>query len=132
MKNKIKCLIILCIFLSASSYAQLGTTTSTIVSDNHSNGNFSSGSGGGSGMGNWSISESNGSKYIGGTGLGTDGFGRSDSRAKLREFFEVDAKSIVMTAAFALHKEGQLNKKELQKIYKEIKVNKNKISPWNT
>ena len=64
--------------------------------------------------------------------LGTDGFGRSDSREKLREFFEVDAKSIVMTAAYALHKEGQLNKKELQKIYKEIKVNKNKISPWNT
>ena len=64
--------------------------------------------------------------------LGTDGFGRSDSRKKLREFFEVDAKSIVMTAAYALHKEGELNKKELQKIYKEIKVNKNKISPWNT
>ena len=41
--------------------------------------------------------------------LGTDGFGRSDSRAKLREFFEVDSKSIVMTAAYALHKEGQLN-----------------------
>ena len=64
--------------------------------------------------------------------LGTDGFGRSDSREKLREFFEVDAKSIVMTAAYALHKEDQLNKKELQKIYKEIKVNKNKTSPWNT
>jgi pyruvate dehydrogenase E1 component len=64
--------------------------------------------------------------------LGTDGFGRSDSRAKLREFFEVDAKSIVMTAVYALNKEGQLDKKELQKIYKEIKVNKNKISPWNT
>ena len=64
--------------------------------------------------------------------LGTDGFGRSDSREKLREFFEVDAKSIVMTAAYALHKEDQLNKKELQNIYKEIKVNKNKTSPWNT
>ncbi len=63
--------------------------------------------------------------------LGTDGFGRSDSREKLREFFEVDAKSIVMTAAYALYKEGQLNKKELQNIYKEIKVKKNKISPWN-
>ena len=33
-----------------------------------------------------------------------------------------------MTAAYALYKEEQLNKKELQKIYKEIKVNKNKIS----
>ena len=64
--------------------------------------------------------------------LGTDGFGRSDSRAKLREFFEIDAKSIVMTAAYALHKEDKLNKTELKKIYKEIKVNKNKTSPWNT
>ena len=64
--------------------------------------------------------------------LGTDGFGRSDSRAKLREFFEVDAKSIVMTSAYALHKEDKLNKTELQKIYKEIKVNKDKTSPWNT
>ncbi|MFL2729377.1 MAG: transketolase-like TK C-terminal-containing protein, partial [Gammaproteobacteria bacterium] len=64
--------------------------------------------------------------------LGTDGFGRSDSRAKLREFFEVDAKSIVMTSAYALHKEDKLNKTELQKIYKEIKVNKDKIAPWNT
>ena len=63
--------------------------------------------------------------------LGTDGFGRSDSRAKLREFFEVDAKSIVMTSAYALHKEDKLNKTELQKIYKEIKVNKDKIAPWN-
>ena len=56
-------------------YPQLGTTTSTIVSDNHSNGNFSSGSGGGTGMGNWTLSESNGSKFVGGTGLGSDGFG---------------------------------------------------------
>ncbi len=63
--------------------------------------------------------------------LGTDGFGRSDSRAKLREFFEVDARSIVMTSAYALHKEDKLNKTELQKIYKEIKVNKDKIAPWN-
>ena len=63
--------------------------------------------------------------------LGTDGFGRSDSRAKLREFFEVDANSIVMTSAYALHKEGKINKKELETIYKEIKVNKNKKSPWN-
>ena len=63
--------------------------------------------------------------------LGTDGFGRSDSRDKLREFFEIDANSIVMTSAYALHKEGKIDKKELQKIYKDIKVDKNKISPWN-
>jgi pyruvate dehydrogenase E1 component len=34
--------------------------------------------------------------------LGTDGFGRSDTRAALREFFEVDAKSIVIAALAAL------------------------------
>ena len=60
--------------------------------------------------------------------LGTDGFGRSDSRSKLREFFEVDAKSIVMTAAYALHKEGQLIKKNFKRS-KEIKVDKSKVSP---
>jgi hypothetical protein len=37
-----------------------------------------------------------------------------------------------MTSAYALHKEDKLNKTELQKIYKEIKVNKDKIAPWNT
>ena len=34
--------------------------------------------------------------------LGTDGFGRSDTRAALRAFFEVDAKSIVLAALAAL------------------------------
>jgi pyruvate dehydrogenase E1 component len=34
--------------------------------------------------------------------LGTDGFGRSDTRAALRDFFEVDAKHIVVAALAAL------------------------------
>jgi pyruvate dehydrogenase E1 component len=34
--------------------------------------------------------------------LGTDGFGRSDTRAALRSFFEVDAASVVKAARFAL------------------------------
>ena len=38
------------------------------------------------------------------TVLGTDGFGRSDSRESLREFFEIDANSIVRAAAYTLHK----------------------------
>ena len=62
--------------------------------------------------------------------LGTDGFGRSDSREKLREFFEVDANNIVMTAAYALFKEGTLDEKEMQKIYKKSAVKKNKNPPW--
>jgi pyruvate dehydrogenase E1 component len=46
--------------------------------------------------------------YVGGKGgrtyvaLGTDGFGRSDTRAALRAFFEVDAKSIAVAALAAL------------------------------
>ncbi len=40
--------------------------------------------------------------------LGTDGFGRSDSREKLREFFEVDRHYVVLAALSALVKEGAL------------------------
>ncbi len=41
--------------------------------------------------------------------LGTDGFGRSDTRAALRRFFEVDRHSIVITALWALVKKGELD-----------------------
>ena len=34
--------------------------------------------------------------------LGTDGYGRSDSREKLREFFEIDANNIARMASYAL------------------------------
>jgi pyruvate dehydrogenase E1 component len=39
--------------------------------------------------------------------LGTDGFGRSDTRAALRAFFEVDAASIAHAAVYALHAQGR-------------------------
>ena len=42
--------------------------------------------------------------------LGTDGFGRSDSREMLREFFEIDANSIVRASAYSLYKNGNLDK----------------------
>jgi pyruvate dehydrogenase E1 component len=45
--------------------------------------------------------------------LGTDGFGRSDTRAALREFFEVDRASIVIAALKALVDEGDLEAKVL-------------------
>ncbi|MEP6678836.1 MAG: hypothetical protein ABJB78_06020, partial [Betaproteobacteria bacterium] len=40
--------------------------------------------------------------------LGTDGFGRSDTRAALREFFEVDRRQIAIAALHALAREGAL------------------------
>ena len=42
------------------------------------------------------------------TALGTDGFGRSDTRSALRRFFEVDAANIVVAALYALAKEGDV------------------------
>jgi pyruvate dehydrogenase E1 component len=42
------------------------------------------------------------------TVLGTDGFGRSDTRAKLREFFEVNRNYVVLAALKSLADEGEL------------------------
>ncbi|ULJ61334.1 pyruvate dehydrogenase (acetyl-transferring), homodimeric type [Wielerella bovis] len=46
--------------------------------------------------------------------LGTDGFGRSDSRANLRNFFEVDRYHIVVAALNALANQGTVDKKTVQ------------------
>ena len=62
--------------------------------------------------------------------LGTDGYGRSDAREKLREFFEVDAVSIAKAAAFSLFKDGNLPKEKLDNIYKELGNNPEKPNPW--
>ena len=49
-------------------------------------------------------------RWIGGsfTVLGTDGFGRSDTRDNLRRFFEIDTQSIVIASLSALEREGGL------------------------
>lgn len=64
--------------------------------------------------------------------MGTDGFGRSESRAMLREFFEVDAKHIVFAALTALFKEGKIQDKVLDKAGKELGINPNKRNPLNS
>ncbi len=64
--------------------------------------------------------------------LGTDGFGRSESRAMLRDFFEVDAKHIVFATLTALFKEGKVQDKVLDKAAKELGINPNKRNPMNT
>ena len=62
--------------------------------------------------------------------LGTDGFGRSDSREELREFFEINAKHIARLSAFTLFKESKISKDVLDKIYKSTNVNPKKPNPW--
>ena len=61
--------------------------------------------------------------------LGTDGFGRSDTRARLRRFFEVDAESTVIATLYALAQKGQLDAAVVQKAIKELDVNPEKVFP---
>jgi len=74
------------------------------------------------------------SKWLPGklTTLGTLGFGRSEGRTALRDFFEVDAKHIVYTTLYALHEEGKVKKEILKKAKKDLKIDSNKSNPINS
>ncbi len=61
--------------------------------------------------------------------LGTDGFGRSDSRANLRSFFEVDADFIVFTTLAQLAKLGKIDKSVVLEAMKKHNIDANKINP---
>jgi pyruvate dehydrogenase E1 component len=65
------------------------------------------------------------------TALGTDGFGRSEARAELREFFEVNRYYIVLAALNALAQEGQIEIAEVQKAIKQYKIKPDKKNPWS-
>jgi len=62
--------------------------------------------------------------------LGTDGFGRSDTRPALRRFFEIDAECAVIAALYALSREGQIQAGVVQKAIKELGVNPEKMYPF--
>ncbi|UAA38069.1 pyruvate dehydrogenase (acetyl-transferring), homodimeric type [Paraneptunicella aestuarii] len=61
--------------------------------------------------------------------LGTDGFGRSDSRANLRHHFEVDAKYIAIASLYELVKAGDLDKSVLVDAMQRFDINPEKINP---
>src|SRR5437899_7390486 len=63
------------------------------------------------------------------TTLGTDGYGRSDTRQRLRRFFEVDAPSIVIATLFALAEKGQLERGVVAKAIKDLGVDPEKLCP---
>jgi len=63
------------------------------------------------------------------TVLGTDGFGRSDSRVNLRRFFEVDAQHIASAAMVALFKEGSVTRQELEKSLALFNIDGSKPNP---
>ena len=57
--------------------------------------------------------------------LGTDGFGRSDTRDKLRDHFEINANHITLNALYALNM-----KKEAREFIKSNKIKLDEIAPW--
>ncbi|WP_395401839.1 pyruvate dehydrogenase (acetyl-transferring), homodimeric type [Pseudoduganella sp. UC29_106] len=61
--------------------------------------------------------------------LGTDGFGRSDSRAKLREFFEVNRYYITVAALRSLADEGKIAMSVVEEAIKKYGINPNKPNP---
>ena len=61
--------------------------------------------------------------------LGTDGFGRSDTRKKLRRFFEVDRYYIAVAALKALADEGTISAGDVSKAIKLYKINPDKPNP---
>ncbi len=63
------------------------------------------------------------------TVLGTDGFGRSDTRANLRRFFEVDRYYIAHAAIAALAAEGKMNGKDVARAIKQYKIDVEKVNP---
>jgi len=61
--------------------------------------------------------------------LGTDGFGRSDSRANLRSFFEVDTDFIVFTTLAQLAKNGKIEKSVVAEAMKKHNIDATKSNP---
>ena len=61
--------------------------------------------------------------------LGTDGFGRSDSRENLRTHFEVNASYIVVASLYELAQRGDVEKKVVAEAIKRFEINAEKLNP---
>ncbi len=63
--------------------------------------------------------------------LGTDGFGRSESRAALRDFFEVDERYVTLAALAALAKDGQLAREDVAEALSDLDIDPDKSNPMH-
>jgi len=61
--------------------------------------------------------------------LGTDGFGRSDSRAALRDFFEMDFRFIALAALHALQQDGKIERMVVDRAMKDLDIDPDKLNP---
>src|SRR5437879_12224642 len=64
--------------------------------------------------------------------LGTDGFGRSENRASLRDFFEVDAKHIVLATLTALARDNQKTQGALQQAIQALGIKSERANKATT
>ena len=64
------------------------------------------------------------------TSLGTDGFGRSDTRAALRRFFEVDASHLVVAVLSALAETGDAKPDEVAEAIARYEIDADSADPW--
>ncbi len=61
--------------------------------------------------------------------LGTDGFGRSDTRQALRNFFEVDARFITLATLGALARDGKVDRSVVAKAIEDLEIDPEKADP---
>ncbi|HBU03186.1 MAG TPA: hypothetical protein DEA70_01745, partial [Acidimicrobiaceae bacterium] len=61
--------------------------------------------------------------------LGTDGFGRSDTREALRSFFEVDAAHVVVTVLNSLARDGEIERKVVADAITTFGIDPNRPDP---
>ncbi len=62
--------------------------------------------------------------------LGTDGFGRSDTREKLRSFFEVDRYHITVAALYSLAEQGEIDANQIEVAIAKYNITPDVDSPW--
>ncbi len=61
--------------------------------------------------------------------LGTDGFGRSDNRANLRDFFEVDARYITLAALYGLMRDDKIPSSMFKQAMSDLQIDSDKPNP---
>ncbi|HEX6948148.1 MAG TPA: pyruvate dehydrogenase (acetyl-transferring), homodimeric type [Nitrospira sp.] len=62
--------------------------------------------------------------------LGTDGFGRSDTRQALRRFFEIDAEHLAVATLYSLHQQGKVDARLVSQAVKDLELPADELAPW--
>jgi pyruvate dehydrogenase E1 component len=61
--------------------------------------------------------------------LGTDGYGRSESRQELRNFFEIDARYITLATLYGLYRQNKIDKDVVARAIQELEIDPDKANP---